>query len=482
MRTPRLIFSGLWLLAALASVQAEDWANAGFLFDDVQLTLSTGHRVEVLGPLFYSEEKETAKTWAIPPLLSHHQDAGTDSDEFDFLYPLASLDRFGSEYRWHFFQLLSFAGGQNQEEQKARRFTLFPLYFQQRSPNSNENYTAFIPFYGHLKGRLLRDEIFFMMFPIFSETRKKDVVTENYLYPVFHLRRGNGLKGWQVWPLIGHEHKELTTKTNGFGDTQPVGGRDKWFALWPIYFNTYSELGMPNPQHQQAVLPLYNLHRSPLRDSTTVIWPFFSHITDREKNYTEWQFPWPLVIFARGEGKTTSRIWPLFSQARSTNLESAFYLWPIYKYNRVHGDAVDRERTRILFFLYSDILQKNVQAGTAQRRIDVWPLFTHRRDYDGSTRFQALSLLEPLVPQSKSIERNYSPIWALWRSEKNAKTSATSQSLLWNLYRRDAAPDARKCSLLFGLFQYQSTPEGKRVRLFYIPVVKTKPAANSATK
>jgi len=64
----------------------------------------------------------------------------------------------------------------------------------------------------------------------------------------------------------------------------------------------------------------------------------------------------------------------------------------------------------------------------------------------------------------------------VWRSEKNAKTGATSQSLLWNLYRHEAAPASKKCSLLFGLFQYQSGVAGKRVRLFYIPVVRTKAA------
>jgi hypothetical protein len=75
------------------------------------------------------------------------------------------------------------------------------------------------------------------------------------------------------------------------------------------------------------------------------------------------------------------------------------------------------------------------------------------------------------------VERDYSPVWSVWRSEKNAKTGASSQSLLWNLYRHERAPTGKKCSLLFGLFQYQSSAEGKRVRLFYIPVMATKPMA-----
>ena len=74
-----------------------------------------------------------------------------------------------------------------------KRFTLFPIYFQQRSPDPKENYTALASFYGHLRNRLFRDEIFFVMFPIYSETRKRDVVTENYLYPFFDLRHGDGL-------------------------------------------------------------------------------------------------------------------------------------------------------------------------------------------------------------------------------------------------------------------------------------------------
>jgi hypothetical protein len=204
-----------------------------------------------------------------------------------------------------------------------------------------------------------------------------------------------------------------------------------------------------------------------------VIWPFFSWIDDRERQYHEWEGPWPFVVIARGEGKTTTRFFPLFSRARTPTLESDFYLWPVYKYNRAHIDPLDRERTRILFFLYSDTIQKNTESGAFQRRVDLWPFFTHRRDYDGSTRLQIGAFLEPYLPNNKSIERDYSHLWSFWRSEANPRTRASSQSLLWNLYRRDVRADSKKCSLLFGLFQYQSDTSGKRVRLFYIGLGKT---------
>jgi hypothetical protein len=106
-------------------------------------------------------------------------------------------------------------------------------------------------------------------------------------------------------------------------------------------------------------------------------------------------------------------------------------------------------------------------------RADFWPLYTYRKDFNGNSRLQILSILEPILPNNKSIERDWSPIYALWRAEKNPRTGASSQSLLWNLYRHESTPLTKKCSLLFGLFQYQSGAGGKQLRLFYIPVLKT---------
>jgi hypothetical protein len=226
---------------------------------------------------------------------------------------------------------------------------------------------------------------------------------------------------------------------------------------------------------QQACIPLYSVSRSKLRDSTTYFWPLgVTHTIEREKKYDEWDAPWPLIEFARGEGKTTSRVWPVFSRAHNQYLEDDWYLWPVYKYNRVNAPPLDRKRTRILFFLYSDTEEKNTETGMAKRRRDFMPLFTHRRDFNGNEHLQVLSILEPIFPTNKSIERDYSPLYALWRADRNPRAGTSSQSLLWNLYRRDVTPKTKKISLLLGLFQYQSGPEGSRYRLCYIPLGKTK--------
>ena len=462
--------------------RAADWLHAGFIYDDFKLTLDAGHRTEALGPLFYSQERDTEHLWALPPLFSDLTDPSIQRREIDFGYPVMTYRRYGTEWRWQFIQVFAFAGGLHDTDKDARRITLFPLYFQQRSSIPEDNYTAVGPFYGHLKNHLFRDEIFFVMFPLYSETHKGDIVTDNYVYPFYSRRHGDGLTGWKLWPIVGHEHKDVTTKTNGFGDVQTVAGHDSHFVLWPIYLEQMSGIGTDNPQKSWAILPAYYQERAPNRDVTTVVWPFFSHITDREKKYTEWQTPWPLVEFAKGEGKSTHRVWPFYSQSHNQYLESDWYLWPAYKFNRVHSDALDRSRMRLFLFWYSDTIQKNTETGNYQRRRDMWPLFTHRRDYNGSTYFQIFAPLEPILPTSKSVDRDYSPVWSVWRQEHNAKTGARSQSLLWNLYRRQTTPESKKCSLLFGLFQYQSDTAGKRVRLFYIPLVNSKAKPSNPAK
>jgi hypothetical protein len=462
-----------WAIVLPAVAFAGDGFHAGPIFDQFSLTLDSGRRTEAVGPFFYNQEADTEKTWAIPPLLSYAADPAAESKEFDLLYPVLNYESYGREFRWQFCQLLSFAGGQSPKADPAqKRFTLFPFYFQQRSPVPDENYTALLPLYGHLQNRLFRDEIFFVLFPLYGETRRRDVVTDNYLWPFFHLRHGDGLSGWQAWPLAGKEHKDVTTHTNGFNETEIMGGHDKFFALWPFYFDETTGIGTDNPETWHASLLIYAQLRSPQRDYTSVIWPFFAWIDDRGGKYREWELPWPIVIVARGDGKTITRVFPLFSQAHDGEQESDFYLWPIYRYNHFHAGVFDRERTRILFYLFGNLTEKNTDTGGVRHRVALWPLFTWQRDFNDKERLQILALIEPVLPNNRGVERNWSPLWSLWRSEGNPKAGAASQSLLWNFYRYDTTPTAKKCSLLLGLFQYQSDSGYKRLRLLHVPVFK----------
>ncbi len=271
------------LLATGTHLRAQETV-LGPLYSNYKLTLTPGERTEVLGPLFYSEEQNFAHTWAFPPLVSDKVDRATDYSEFHILYPILSYNRYGPEYRFQIIQLFSFSGGKSLTETNVDRFTLFPFYFQQRSAIPDKNYTAVFPFYGTLKNRLFRDEIHWLLWPIYVKTvkhessaavqpaaklslaqryvrsRRTGVTTYNYLVPIFHVRHGDGLQGWQFWPLVGHEHKEITYRTNMWGEAELVGGHDNFFALWPLFFNQRTGVGTTNLARRHVFIPFYSVH------------------------------------------------------------------------------------------------------------------------------------------------------------------------------------------------------------------------------
>jgi hypothetical protein len=458
----------LYALGTFSALAENPDTVAGPLYAEFPLTLSSGYRHEAAGPLYYSQMSESQRQWALPPFFCYTRTADVDWTEMEILYPILSYRRFGPEFRLQLVQFFSFSGGRPPDQDNFHRFTLFPFYFQQRSADPSLNYTAVVPFYGHLEYRLFKDDIKFVMFPLYSETRKKDVVTDNYLYPFFSLRHGDAMSGWKVWPIIGDERKAPTTRTNIMGEPEIVGGYENFFAPWPIYFHNWTGLGTTNAETSRTIVPFYSHTESPSRVETSYGWPLgYNSIKDYERNITEHDFLWPLFVKARG-AKETTRIFPFYSHAANSNLVSDFVLWPIYKYNALNAPTLERRRTRILFFLYSDTAEKNTSTGEVFRRKDFWPLYTYHHEMNGNERLQVLALAEPLLPNNRSISREYSPVWSLWRAEKNPRTGASSQSLLWNLYRRDKTPQSKKLSLFFGLFQYQSTAEAASWRVFYL--------------
>jgi hypothetical protein len=139
-----------------------------------------------------------------------------------------------------------------------------------------------------------------------------------------------------------------------------MGGHDRLFYFWPFFIKQDNRTGTEDPEKFRAVFPFYVTSHSPKRDFTGVLWPFFASVDDRVKKYHEWQGPWPFVIFTRGEGKHTSRVFPLFSESRNESQEVDSYLWPIYQFKRKHAESFDQRRTRLCLYLYSRLWTKNM--------------------------------------------------------------------------------------------------------------------------
>lgn len=470
----------LLFVALIFRVGAQDFLEAGPLAHHFRLTLEPGERQEIFGPLLSTQQGETNRLWTFAPFASHYVEPELERTEFEFLYPLLGYARFGTEWRLQLGQFFNFHGGTTVDGETKQRRNLFPFFLSQRSSNPTNDYWSLLPFYGHAQNHLFRHELRFVAAPLYVWSRKGEIETDNYLFPFFHLRHGGGVSGWQLLPLIGHETKSTMVRTNTLlEELETIPGYDKWFALFPFFHHENLNLGTTNEERRRIFLPLYSFQRSPARNNTTLLWPFFSYTDDQENQFHEWGLPYPFIGWARGPGKHANRVWPLWGKATNANLTTDFVLWPLYTHRLIHTPEVVRERTRILWFPYSDTRLTSPQTGVERRRRDAWPFFSWKRDFDGRERLQVLAITEPIIPDNRGIERSWEPLWTLYRAEKNPKTGAASQSLLWNLWRRDALKDATRQSFFFGLVRTRNEPAGLHWRFFWMPF---DPATNGPAK
>jgi len=424
--------------------------------------------VHILGPLVKYQRAGSRREYGLRPFYYHVSEEGKDQ-ESDLLYPVADRRTEPENSSFNMLQLIQRDSGV-EPEGDGRMFMVFPFIFSGQSSQHGE-YFAFFPFGGTIYERFQRDEIHFRLFPLYSRTRKGDTTVRNYLWPFFAKIEGDQEEGIKVWPLYGASEK--------------TGVYRKRFYLWPIFFRYDLKQNTANPVKKRAVFPLYLSEESPKRTRRFYLWPFFSYLEDREKDYREWNAPWPLVRIVKGENHYSHKYLPLYGDEKSGADRKRWFLWPIYKIEETDTDFLYRRRDRILFFLYSDLQERHKKDLVDKRRIAFWPLFTYERD-NSSGRFYLLSLLEPFFPDNPGIERSWAPLWRLYQVQWDGRGGEVS-SLLWNLYWKERrGPDVAwelfplvRCrhvageetdvELLKGLFHFRSGTEGVGARLLFLP-------------
>jgi hypothetical protein len=402
-----------------------------------------------LGPLVEAERELEApvRSFAVRPLVFwlHDRTGERDQAEVDVLYPVFTYRRSDRDREFQLLLLLN-GRGEGGPGERERRFDLFPFYFSGRTEDG-DSYRALMPFGYRVRDRLGQDEIRFVLFPLYARFVKGDVRTTYTPWPLVSWVRG-GAQGFRIVPFYGRVVKP------GVSDTQ--------FVLWPLYLRQRVGLDTEDPEETRALLPFYVSLRSRNRDSTTVLWPFFTHTVDRQRSFEQWDAPWPLVQIARGEGKEVTRVLPLFSLEtrvlrdefllRELRSRQTIVLFPLY--TRTVDETVGSRtvRDRVLWWLYSDTRQHGEDGDT--RRLDAWPLFRYERDRLGGSYFQALALLEPLLPGNEWVERNYSPLWSLY-TVRRSPAGDQVHSFLWNFVRHEETATGRSVELFGPLLRYR---------------------------
>ncbi|MHB1397273.1 MAG: hypothetical protein ACYDAI_02100 [Trichloromonadaceae bacterium] len=467
-----LLLLGLLLPTAGGAAEVKEDQVRTFwpLFDYRSSPVHNYSSLHLLGPLFKLESKGTETEFSLRPLLFHAWETDGEDTVTEVLYPIGGGKSRRGLTSFHVLHLLNYEFG-DAEEGSDNEFMLFPFLFygdhEERGP-----FFAFFPFGGTLYEKFGRDEIRFTLFPLYGRTLKGSTTTTNILYPFFASIQGEDESGFKVWPLYGQSEK--------------TGVYRKRFALWPIFYSQDLALDTDNPKRRRGVFPLYTSEISPQRTSRTVLWPFFSHIEDQRRDYEEWNAPWPLVRVTSGRYKEGVKVLPLFADERVGDGRSRWFLWPLYKIEEIDSDYLYRRRDRVLFFLYSDLLEQVKEDEVLpKRRRALWPVFQYESS-KGVHHFSTLALLEPFFPDNGGILRNWAPLWRIYQTRWDNHGNSIS-SLLWNLYWKERRGDDLawelfplvnyrrenqqlvEMSLLKGLVSFRSQESGRRLHLFYLP-------------
>jgi len=471
----------IWTLLPAAAWPADapsEPINLWPVYDDRVDPLDRARERSGLGPLLMSSRSTDGEVsqFAFRPLFFWREEHGARRLEWDFLYPFVTYRRHEGDWEFKFLEIMTARGEGSPQAGREDRYDLFPVYTS-GTTETGRKYLAILPFGGSAPNWWFQDEAEFVLFPLYARFVKQGAETRYFPWPIISVTSGEKRSGFRVVPLYGQDVKE--------------GVFEKRFVLWPLFLQLRTGLDGDSPEETLSILPFYVSQRSKDQDRTTVLWPFFSYTQDREHHFEQWDAPWPLIQIARGEGRTINRFLPFFSveervlknefllrEMKSTDL---VILFPLYIRSREEVLGSWKVRDRILWWLYSDIRQGG-RDGSA-RRVDAWPFFRYTRDREGAIEFQTLALLEAFMPGNERIERNYSPLWALYTYRQSSEGHSV-RSFLWNLLRheetsagrsievlgpllayRERGEDAR-FSLLGGLFEYEVSHGTRSMRLF----------------
>lgn len=443
----------LWPLIDYRSAPAADYAS-----------------LHLLGPLLkFESSSETTRT-AVRPLFFHESNAAEPSSTTDLLFPVATIDQGEDLTNFQLLRLLTYDFGARDSGSKDE-FMLFPLLFYSHPPGRDASFALF-PLGGRIEGKYGRERIDFALFPLYARTSTKELTTTNIPWPIFSWVEGEGVSGWQLWPLYGYTEKR--------------GSYHKRFFLWPLFFRNEVTLPGNESLRETVIFPLWASVDSPSFQAQNLLWPFFTHTADHENGFEEWDFPWPLLRLTQGEVRNGVRVLPFYARERVGAYEKRWFLWPLYKIEERDSDILDYRRDRIAYFLYSDTEERrHGEELPRKKRVALWPLFTYE-NIDGLASFSTLALLEPFFPDHERIERNWAPLWQLYQTRWDRQGNQAS-SLLWNLYwkekrgedlrwelfplvhyRHDSAVGV-DLSLFKGLLRYRRNVDRTKLTFLFLP-------------
>ena len=403
-------------------------------------------KIDALGPFISYKKEQQESGYGLRPLFYKYNNYEKDRSAFDFLYPISTYRTFEGDTKFQALMYIFYYKSDLRENGfREREYTLFPLIFARHAEEKERSFFAVFPLYGNMKNKYGKDEINFFLFPLFLQTKNYGDTNTNLLWPFLGVYSGEGVTGGRLWPLFGFKNKG-----NSYKDR---------FALWPIYSQRERDFYGARVS-SFAILPLYYSMDMPGRTQRTYLWPFINVIENTNRNFRRWDAPWPFITFSRGD-VTTNRIFPLFSVKKEDDFESGYAIWPLYSWRTHELEDYTIKRRAIAFFVYKDVQNiPTTERGRDSRAINFWPLFTYRRTPDGRAYFNFISPLETFLQDNAPRERNWRPLWTIFRWDRDEEGNHVS-SFLWNTFRTESTKKGVKVDLrpIIPVITYENTDE-----------------------
>jgi hypothetical protein len=369
-------------------------------------------KLRILGPLIYRRKGAEEGEFALRPLFYWIKNGREDSLSIEYLYPLGKFKR-EDGYTRNYIVPFHSAMDEKRWERGESHFSLF-LYFQGQA-EGGERYWGVFPLYGHLVDRFGRDRIRFYLWPIYSDTNDEGTYTWTFLWPILSRTRGGGKNAFRVWPLWGYREEEKISRTD--------------FILWPFFTKRVGDLDTNDPEREYFLFPLYRGVRSKTAWQVTILWPFFRHAVDERYGYKRWDAPWPFISFSRAVKMRRVMVFPLYHSKERPGDRTQWILWPLYQ---CWDDQIGNQREVLRRYLLVNRIKTvfNDKGEVTSKQVSIWPLFRYSREGD-EVKLYLLNLI-PL--RYEGFERNWAPLYTVFRYERNAWRK--KWDILWGLYER----------------------------------------------
>jgi hypothetical protein len=380
-----------------------------------------------LGPLVFEKNTGDGSTGGFRPFYLWKKNAAGETTEASVVYPFFIYRAGPGGSTWSVFSMINCASPRPGTNDNYHSFDLWPFYFSRQTGDPATSYRAFFPLFGTVKNRIV-DEWSWVLFPLYGRFEKNNVTTTTAPWPLVRVTRGEGNRGFALWPLFGWRAKD--------------GAYHEQYYLWPLIYKGEHALWMPQPELKLGVLPFYTREQETGSISENYLWPFFGYTARTAPfRYHETRYFWPLLVQGRGDERYLNRWGPIYTHSIVKGYDKTWVLWPIGRQIRWNAAGLAQTKTTVLFFFYWSLTEHSLahpQLPPA-RRTSLWPLFTVWDNGAGRRQVQVLSPFESFFSANEIVRLVYTPLFAIYRYDRRAP-DIVRQDFLFNFITYQRAP------------------------------------------